>query len=72
MSYLFLLKEGQGGIFAHLFGGQRDENLAAVEPTAADIETLTNMGFPRERVVEALRVSGNDINQATNHLLMAS
>lgn len=70
---VFCFKDGQAGLFAHLFRGQQGGNAGALpEPTAENIETLTNMGFTRDRVVEALRVCRNDINQATNHLLMAS
>lgn len=34
------------------------------------VATLTDMGFPRERVEEALRQTNNDVDQATNLLLM--
>lgn len=38
-------------------------------PDEASVEQLTNMGFPRPRVVEALRVTDNDVQRAAERLL---
>ncbi|KAI8818766.1 uncharacterized protein EV422DRAFT_164138 [Fimicolochytrium jonesii] len=44
----------------------------AVEPPSTEaIATLEGMGFPRERVLEALRMSRNDVNRAAAALLDA-
>ena len=42
------------------------------QPAASPVlvATLTDMGFPRERVEEALRQTNNDVDQATNLLLV--
>ena len=42
------------------------------QPVASPVlvATLTDMGFPRERVEEALRQTNNDVDQATNLLLV--
>jgi len=42
---------------------------AAVDPSHQLVEILTDMGFPRQRVEEALRAANNDLDQATNLLL---
>jgi len=41
-------------------------------PDPAAIEQLTNMGFPRPRVLEALRLSHNNVEHAANRLLTDS
>lgn len=41
-----------------------------VVASPALVATLTDMGFPRDRVEAALRQTNNNIDQATNHLLM--
>jgi len=41
----------------------------AVEPSPVMIQALTDMGFPRQRVEQALIRSNNDLDQATNLLL---
>ena len=50
---------------------QREGELVR-QPVASTVlvATLTDMGFPRERVEEALRQTNNDVDQATNLLLV--
>ena len=48
---------------------QQQEMIPAPEPDAAAIEQLTNMGFPRQRVMEALRQTHNNVEHAANRLL---
>jgi len=43
--------------------------IPAPEPTEANITTLVDMGFPRERAIEALREAHNDLSTATAILL---
>ena len=43
-----------------------------VPPSEEAIEQLTNMGFPRARVVEALQATNNDVQRAADRLLMQS
>jgi len=64
---------GAGGLRAP--GGRRAaENPAAaaaavVEPSEENVQMLVDMGFQRERVLRALRQSGNDVQSATAILL---
>ena len=64
-----------------LWGGQGVRRRGGGEPAAQQqpgqpaaspvlVATLTDMGFPRERVEEALRQTNNDVDQATNLLLV--
>ena len=43
--------------------------MPAPEPTEANITLLVDMGFPRQRAVEALREAHNDLSTATAILL---
>ena len=43
--------------------------IPAPEPTEANITTLVDMGFPRQRAMEALREAHNDLSTATAILL---
>ena len=45
---------------------------AVVTPNADAIEQLTNMGFPRASVVQALQATNNDVQRAADRLLMQS
>ena len=49
-------------------GGAEPAPQQAGQPAASPVlvATLTDMGFPRERVEEALRQTNNDVDQATN------
>jgi len=40
-----------------------------VQPSPAMVQALTDMGFPRQRVEQALTRANNDLDQATNFLL---
>jgi len=40
-----------------------------VQPSPAMVQALTDMGFPRQRVEQALTRANNDMDQATNFLL---
>ena len=53
-------------------GGEPAAPHQAGQPAASPVlvATLTDMGFPRERVEEALRQTNNDVDQATNLLLV--
>jgi len=53
-------------------GGGGEAPQQAGQPAASPVlvATLTDMGFPRERVEEALRQTNNDVDQATNLLLV--
>jgi len=53
-------------------GGEPAAQQQAGQPAASPVlvATLTDMGFPRERVEEALRQTNNDVDQATNLLLV--
>ena len=53
-------------------GGEPAAPQPAGQPAASPVlvATLTDMGFPRERVEEALRQTNNDVDQATNLLLV--
>jgi len=42
---------------------------AAVQPSPVMVQALTDMGFPRQRVEQALMRTNNDLDQATNVLL---
>lgn len=46
--------------------------MATAEPSDDMIDRLTTMGFTRDRAIEALRLCGNDLTQATNHLLASN
>ena len=48
---------------------QQQELIPAPEPDPAAIEQLTSMGFPRQRVMEALRQTHNNVEHAANRLL---
>lgn len=51
-------------------GGQRQPPAAAViQPSPVMVQALTDMGFPRQRVEQALVRTNNDLDQATNILL---
>jgi len=50
-------------------GGEAIGGNAPAEPLEQNVQTLVDMGFPRERVVAALRQCGNDIQSATLVLL---
>ena len=43
--------------------------MPAPEPTEANITLLVDMGFPRQRAIEALREAHNDLSTATAILL---
>ena len=49
--------------------GQGQGRAPAVQPSPAMIQVLTDMGFPRQRVEQALVRANNDLDQATNILL---
>ena len=53
-------------------GLRQKSSQQAGQPAASPVlvATLTDMGFPRERVEEALRQTNNDVDQATNLLLV--
>ena len=53
-------------------GGGEPVQQPAHQPVASPVlvATLTDMGFPRDRVEEALRQTNNDVDQATNLLLV--
>jgi len=53
-------------------GGGGPVQQPAHQPVASPVlvATLTDMGFPRDRVEEALRQTNNDVDQATNLLLV--
>jgi len=48
---------------------QQNQPRQAVQPSPVMIQALTDMGFPRQRVEQALIRSNNDLDQATNMLL---
>jgi len=49
--------------------GGRGQPPAGVQPSPVMIQALTDMGFPRQRVEQALIRTNNDLDQATNLLL---
>jgi len=52
--------------------GVRGRGAAApgpVQPSPVMVQALTDMGFPRQRVEQALTRTNNDMDQATNFLL---
>ena len=51
-------------------GGEPVQQPAQPVASPVLVATLTDMGFPRERVEEALRQTNNDVDQATNLLLV--
>ena len=51
-------------------GGEPVRQPAQTVASPVLVATLTDMGFPRERVEEALRQTNNDVDQATNLLLV--
>jgi len=61
---------GQGGQGGQAGGRNgRPAAPAPAQPSPAMIQTLTDMGFPRQRVEQALTRANNDLDQATNFLL---
>ena len=48
---------------------QQHEVIPTPEPDPAAIEQLTSMGFPRQRVMETLRQTHNNVEHAANRLL---
>ncbi|EGG15445.1 hypothetical protein DFA_10282 [Cavenderia fasciculata] len=50
---------------------QQQRQHTPIVPSDINIATLESMGFPRERVIEALQMSNNNLNEATNYLLSA-
>jgi hypothetical protein len=50
--------------------GPAPAQAARPAPSPVLVATLTDMGFPRDRVEEALRQTDNDVDQATNLLLL--
>ena len=52
--------------------GEPVQGRQPAQPVASPVlvATLTDMGFPRDRVEEALRQTNNDVDQATNLLLV--
>jgi len=48
---------------------QQEQQIPTPEPDPAAIDQLTGMGFPRQRVMEALRQSHNNVEHAANRLL---
>ena len=66
------LDELWGGQGVRQRGGGPVQGQQAAQPVASPVlvATLTDMGFPRERVEEALRQTNNDVDQATNLLLV--
>jgi len=66
------LDELWGGQGVRQRGGEPVQGQQAAQPVASPVlvATLTDMGFPRERVEEALRQTNNDVDQATNLLLV--
>jgi len=59
---------GQGGV-RNGRGGGGGGPPPPVQPSPAMIQALTDMGFPRQRVEQALTRANNDMDQATNFLL---
>ena len=49
--------------------GAPPQRVAAVQPSPALVQALTDMGFPRQRVEAALVRANNDMDHATNMLL---
>ena len=49
--------------------GAPPQRAAAVQPSPALVQALTDMGFPRQRVEAALVRANNDMDHATNMLL---
>ena len=51
--------------------GQNQNNIPGpqVQPSPSMIQVLVDMGFPRQRVEQALVRSGNNLAEATNILL---
>jgi len=45
-----------------------DQSLRANRPTEESIEALMNLGFDRQRAIDALIMSGNNVNMAANNL----
>jgi len=60
---------GQGGGGGRNGGGAGGAAPPPVQPSPAMVQTLTDMGFPRQRVEQALTRANNDLDQATNFLL---
>ncbi|XP_013415280.1 ubiquitin-associated domain-containing protein 2 [Lingula anatina] len=61
------------GIFGNLFDGGAQPRQGHNQPAPAvqeeQVQTLVEMGFVRENVIEALRATNNDVSMATNVLL---
>ena len=51
-------------------GGEAVQQPAQPVASPVLVATLTDMGFPRERVEEALRQTNNDVDQAIDVLLV--